>query len=108
LHLLGQPKPLSRYQFKFPQQPALSAELKDLITKMLRLAPADRLAIAAVKAHPWCAAGLSAENTVYEAPPEVPIMWPVGAPPPLEYLVSADSVDSDFWDGHADDDDFGI
>ncbi|KAK2708388.1 hypothetical protein QYM36_014110, partial [Artemia franciscana] len=43
-----------QYQpLKFPQSPSISNELKDLVTKMLRKNPAERLELQQIKDHSW-------------------------------------------------------
>ncbi|XP_053985779.1 uncharacterized protein LOC128880098 [Hylaeus volcanicus] len=41
----------------FPEKPALSADLHDLISRMMDKNPAERITLAEIKAHPWVTKG---------------------------------------------------
>lgn len=44
---------IKKVAFKFPSEPAISPEAKNLISNLLRRTPEDRMSLASVLTHPW-------------------------------------------------------
>jgi hypothetical protein len=88
-----------RFDFPPAQWDAISPEAKDLISKCLVVAPADRITAAQMLEHPWIT-GAAATSEVAQAPVPVPAPVPAPAPAPLaaardeDRLIAASVVGS--------------
>ena len=94
-------------QFSFPSRLELSAEIKDLIGRMLTVDPARRITVAQIRQHPWAAPGMADAAEVFD---DVPLEFELPAEESVtdrcDFIDGFDEWDEDGFDDWDDEDGF--